>query len=278
MDPYANMQAVWITQVHAGRTRRTLVLKPIQARYERPPAIVLLHYRGGTGAEMANLTEVGTLVRDMGLWIFLPEAINGAWQHSVGQPPAQDPDVGFIDALIGNSITTYRLDSERIYLGGYSLGGHMALRFACERANRIAGAFVVGATFINALSQSCAPSRPVPFTFIHGTSDRAVSYNATRGVLSAPQTAARWAALNGCTLTVPEVQLPDLVNDGTRVRLQNYRVCSRQASVDFFTIEGGGHTWPGASTSPRSLGAVSYELHATLTMLLFFIQFPVVGL
>lgn len=274
VHPYDNVEVLRITRMHAGRLRKILILKPVQPSFSKPPAILMLHHRGGNGAEMANLTQVGLVVRDTGTWVILPDAINGEWQHSPSKLPSRDQDLGFLDALIGNSISNYGLDSTRIHMAGYSLGGYMTIRFACDRADRIAGAFVVGATMINSLAQTCAPTRPVPFTFIHGTSDSVVPFKAVLGVLSAPQTAAKWAALNGCTYIFPELQVPDLIDDGARVRVQFYRDCLQQAAVDFFIVDNGGHTWPHASTSPRSLGLVSYDIHGTLGMQEFFRNFP----
>lgn len=274
VKPYSNMETLRITQRHAGSVRRILILKPIQARFASAPAIVLLHYRGGNGTKMANLTEVGALVRDFGVWVILPDAVNGTWQDNPIETVLNDKDVGFLDALIGNSIVNYGLDRSRIYMAGYSDGGFMTIRFVCEHAERLAGAFAVAAAMVKNLAQSCTLSRPVPFTFINGTSDLNVRYKGSFGVMSAPQTAAKWAALNSCAAAGPEFALPDLVFDGTRVRTLPYRACVEPAAVDFFTVENGGHTWPGVPSYSPYLGLVSYDINATLAMWEFFRQFP----
>jgi polyhydroxybutyrate depolymerase len=244
VKPYDNMQAQRITLRHAGEVRNVLILKPVQARFASAPAIVLLHYRGGNGTKMANLTEVGALVRDHGVWIILPDAINGSWQDNPFETVVNDNDVGFLDALIGHSIASYGLDRRRIYMAGYSDGGFMTIRFACEHAERLAGAFTVGAAMVKRIGDGCTPSKPMPFAFVNGTRDLNVRYKGSFGVLSAPQTAAKWAALNACIASGPEIALPDLVPDGTRVRMLPYRACAEPSAVDFYTVDNGGHTWP----------------------------------
>ena len=46
----------------------------------------------------------------------------------------------------------------------------------------------------------------------------------------------------------------------------------RHAAVDFYAIEGGGHTWPGSSydLAVRGLGATTPDLKATKTLWAFF--------
>lgn len=257
------------TQIHGGVSRPFLVLRPA-TKFGLGPGVLLLHYRGGNGALMADLTEAGMLARDFGVTVILPDAIGGIWQADPTAALRGDVDVGFLDALITRAIPQFGLDASRIYIGGFSQGGFMALRYACERANRLAGGFVVGAAMLNSLDQVCAPRRSVPFAFVNGTRDTRVDYDGSVGVLSAPETAARWAARNQCAAAGPDFQLPNLANDGARVRLRPFRYCEEPGPVDFYTVEDGGHTWPGVGRQRAILGTVAYDIHATLTMWEFF--------
>jgi polyhydroxybutyrate depolymerase len=67
---------------------------------------------------------------------------------------------------------------------------------------------------------------------------------------------------------------PDTVTDGTRVRRSTYSGCRDGRDVVLFTIEGGGHTWPGGPPVGRSVGRVTRDLDATRVMLDFFDRHP----
>ena len=109
-----------------------------------------------------------------------------------------------------------------------------------------------------------------------GTLDRLIPYDGgdlslRRGrVLPATTTASLFAHVNGCSDTPVEAAEPDTVTDGTRVRRSTYPGCHDGRDVVLFTIEGGGHTWPGGPPVGRSVGRVTRDLDATRVMLDFF--------
>jgi len=54
-----------------------------------------------------------------------------------------------------------------------------------------------------------------------------------------------------------------------------YAGCSQGAEVVFYTIEDGGHTWPGGNPLPeRITGKTSQEIDATQLMWEFFLRHP----
>ena len=57
------------------------------------------------------------------------------------------------------------------------------------------------------------------------------------------------------------------------VRRREYRGCADDADVVFYTIEGGGHTWPGGPPFPEwLLGKTTQNIDATREMWAFFSQ------
>ncbi|MCH8095185.1 MAG: hypothetical protein IH953_11405 [Chloroflexi bacterium] len=59
--------------------------------------------------------------------------------------------------------------------------------------------------------------------------------------------------------------LPDLdPQDGTRIRLDTYSESDGEVQVLIYTVEGGGHTWPGGSQYVPEIviGQVSHDLKA----------------
>jgi polyhydroxybutyrate depolymerase len=59
------------------------------------------------------------------------------------------------------------------------------------------------------------------------------------------------------------------------VRRLAYRNCANNADVILYTLEGGGHTWPGGKPLPEWIvGHTSSEISASKVMWDFFLQHP----
>jgi polyhydroxybutyrate depolymerase len=175
-----------------------------------------------------------------------------------------------------------------VYATGISNGAAMSYRLACQMADRIAAIAPIGGANQFSTLESCAPSRPVPLMHVHGAEDPAWRFEGGVGRaawpgqdaeargrhISVPETIAAWAALNGCQ-PLPQVdELPDRVEDGTRVRRERYAGCRQGAEVVLYAIEGGGHTWPDGYQyfSVERVGRTSRELNANEVMWEFFRQ------
>ena len=99
--------------------------------------------------------------------------------------------------------------------------------------------------------EDCSPSRPVPVIAFHGTADRIVPYDggdvSSTGYQFPPvQDWVRgWALRNGCDMD--PLGLPS----NGEVSGIRYSGCRSNADVHFYTIQGGGHSWPGGEPMPE---------------------------
>jgi polyhydroxybutyrate depolymerase len=84
---------------------------------------------------------------------------------------------------------------------------------------------------------------------------------------SAPQAMAGWAQHDGCSATFTEERL------GDEVRRRTWTGCRDTASVVFYIIDGGGHTWPGSLPVPL-LGLTTQQVNASATIWEFFKAHP----
>lgn len=249
-----------------GVNREVIVLAPDPLPTTPMPVAIMLHYDGGTPLLMANLTSAGRLAASMGFLVLLPNAINYHWNDDPGDPTQPSDDVGFLNSLAKTFSSQYSIDSKRVSVMGYSNGGFMALRMACQSADTIASAVVVAGLLRTTLLNACQPSRPLPVMLALGTADPVVDYDGYGTVLGAPGAMVFWAGLSSCNLArVQNTALPVSVNDGTSVNLQKTQRCSSYGEVDLYTVNGGGHTWPGASFQVSGLGVTSQNLDMTMT-------------
>lgn len=250
--------------VGTSAIRRVLYLRPVAAPTGRVPVMVVLHYGGGSPEAMANLIRLGELVRDTGAWAILPEASGRAWNHDPRRDrPRSEDDVELITRVIDNAAGSLPIDPRRVYLSGFSSGGFMAQRYACERPERITAMAYVSATLLDSLAAQCTSAAGLPVIGMHGTADARVSYGDRVGLASAPDTARFNARRNGCLGLPQRSRLPDRVNDGTTVDLDLWDSCASGQPVRFYTINRGGHTWPGNDVQVGLRGVTTRDIDAT---------------
>ena len=80
--------------------------------------------------------------------------------------------------------------------------------------------------------------------------------------LSAADSLATWAKLDGCTGAPTTRAPPDRVEDGTHVSESLYTNCQGGAQVGLYSVAGGGHTWPsGRQYLPvAAIGRVTHQI------------------
>jgi polyhydroxybutyrate depolymerase len=173
--------------------------------------------------------------------------------------------------LIDQLEKQYNIDSKRIYANGLSNGGGMSFYLACQLSDRITAIGSVAGAF---LFVDCQPNRPVPALIFHGTGDRVVPYRGRATPLvnsffpDIATFASQWAEWNGCDPT--PVGLP-VQGDVSGVHYANRH---GKAEVDFYTINGGGHGWPGGKPIPKILAIrTTQDIDATRVMWDFFSKY-----
>ena len=177
----------------------------------------------------------------------------------------------YFNALLDALDASSQVDMKSVYVTGISNGAAMAHRLACEMPRRIAAiAAVAGANQVSAV-QGCKPDRPVPVLQIHGTADCAWRYSGgVPNCVGAPRFEGEyigversmrvWRDINGCANEFVATELPDRMDDGTRVTRFDWRGC--QAPLVGYRITDGGHAWPNGYQylSARRIGRVTREL------------------
>lgn len=158
-----------------------------------------------------------------------------------GGPAARGRDVRYVRALLDSLAREFNVDATRIYADGLSNGARMAMTLTCELPGRIAAVGLVAGAFDVPWS-ACPDTTPVPAVAFHGTDDALVPYRGGESwVAPAPfppieAWMARWAERNRCGGSRRETVAADVVRT-------EWTECA--APVQLYSVEGGGHTWPG---------------------------------
>ncbi len=289
--------------VTADGVRRTFRVALPSSYDQRIPAPLVFdfHGLGSEGFQEALVSGVDFAADRAGYIAVIPDgAVNEVlgtrlWNLSAGSNGALASlavdDVAFTTQLLDTLESQFCVDTGRIFSMGLSNGGFFSTVLACEVADRIAAvATVAGITH----PDDCDPVRPVPVLHFHGTADAVVPYDGrdsvlTSGVdgtldgLSTDQLAdfadelfqpieaevGQWATTNGCSFT------PEIIEVSSLVERRVYTDCTG-ADVEFYVIEGGGHTWPGslAMAFISSLGLTTFDVSATQLAFEWFADHP----
>lgn len=247
---------------------------------DTPPSSLLLVLHGSdsdaagirvlSGHTFDRLSELGVLV-------VYPEAHRGMWNDArLGtQAPARElgiDDVEFLSTLVAGLCRQYGVPAERVFAAGFSNGGQMVFRLVHEMPDLIAGAAVIGSnhpTPENMLPEMSERDlhREMPVLCVNGTRDPIVPFEGgvpslwglkPRGpVMSSLDSARYLAERNGISQDPVTEQLTTgrLATTVTRWREDGH------APVDFYAVEGGGHTIPNPDhRAPLILGRTARNL------------------
>ena len=238
------------------------------------PLLLVYHMQGGLGWLMQEISGFNALAAQEGFIVAYPDGYGRSWADGSGLYEADRAgvdDVGFTDALIDHLAQQYTIDPEKVYAVGFSGGGFMALRLACELSARLAAVAAVSAAMAEPVQESCLPARSVPVMIMHGTADERLPLDGHQGIVSIPEAVLTWVGLYGCDF-VPVVEALDQAADGTDVRREMYVGCREDARVWYYAIDGGGHRWPGS----RSIwqmglpGRATHDISASAEIWAFF--------
>jgi polyhydroxybutyrate depolymerase len=194
-----------------------------------------LHGLGSDLAQQSTLSDMSTKADEAGFIVVYPQAGASVWNISAGE--IGDIDVTFFREMIVYLEKKLSIDPARIYVTGFSNGGGMAHRLACDLSDRIAAIAPVAGAHLP--DQPCNPERPVPVVAIHGAADRMAPYVNEKLGHDIPQWAADWAARNGCE---PEPS----IQEHASISVKTWGNCNANATVTIYLLEGVGHTWPGS--------------------------------
>lgn len=236
------------------------------------PIVIYLHGHGdtiqhmtGEGALNAASAVLRTVADAQRFVVMYPlgtigssgqEGWNDCKTDSAGNPTVDD--VEFIGALIEWARVHLNGDTHRVYLLGFSNGGHMAMRVALEIPTQIAAIGMVSALNGAELTASCVagipPNPTVPIMIMHGDIDPISPFgggeiDSGRGtVYSFADSVDQWKTWNGVADVTPTSgTFPDINagDAGATVSWQKWTaVDAGDASVYALTVNQGGHVMP----------------------------------
>ena len=236
------------------------------------PLLLALHGLTQTGNNMMLFTDFNTYADHYRFIVVYPDGVNNSWNVGINGGSTAN-DVGFLSALIDTLHRNYGIDLNRVYSTGFSNGGFMSYRLACELTGRIAAIAPVAGTMTNEALGACQPSGNIPVMHIHGTNDFVVFYNGGFENRSVDQVLEFWRGFSNCPADAVIVDLPDLVAEGSIVQTHTWSPCDDSVEVMLYKVINGGHTWPG-SVGVTGVGNTNRDIIASEEIWKFVSRFP----
>ena len=240
-----------------GESRPATLVLPAGHDPQSPlPLLLAFHGFSGYASMMDEFFEIPSRVNTKGFALILADGTldddgNRFWNATglcCGRTETTPDDVAYISGLVKEAKTFATID--RTYSMGYSNGGFMSYRLACESLPGLAGiASIAGSSFDD--PARCDGATPVSVLQVHGDEDEVIKIdggsNPDLGPGSHPaasELVARWAQRAGCDM--PAESLPAIgvsrSGSGTETTIRRYRDgCLDGVTVEFWTVAGASH-------------------------------------
>ncbi len=213
------------------------------------PVVTLLHGYTASAFIQDSYFGVSGLADELGVIVLLPNGTQNAggsrfwnatdWCCDFERTGVDD--AGYLMGLLDEVEAAIPTDSSRVVFIGHSNGGFMSYHLACDYSERVTAIVsLAGLEWVDA--DRCQPSNPVTVLQIHGTNDETVAFDEDRLLPSAPETADRWVARNGC-VGEPASGLFNFEStlEGDETTTDTWADCDRGTGVGLWVIPDGSH-------------------------------------
>jgi polyhydroxybutyrate depolymerase len=249
---------------YLGVARSYLLSRPSTTSTTKLPVLIELH--GSSATPQQEEDRSGFLDVTGPAILVYPAGIDQSWNAGYCCHGAQArgvDDVGFIKTVVDHVLATQPdAAANRVYLTGYSNGGKMALRMACEAPTLFAGVASYGA--VNA--KACTSPAAVSLLELAATGDPEL----TIGPGGRPQVE------NGYTeptvvAQVEQYRQADACNAVATTTTQGtlttttWTQCASGRSVQLGLYQGGDHGWPTGDATTPSAEEVMWDFFQSLS-------------
>lgn len=159
-------------------------------------------------------------------------------------------DDGFILAILDSLENNFDIDTDSIFVVGFSMGGFMSNKMAVKHADRIKAIASVSGTLGH--FQPFEPTGKINTMHIHGTADETISYEdasfsysilTIQVGLGAEALVETWRNYNECGSEPIVYNFEDTKDDGLTFEQYTYKNAETGNKTVFIKVNGGIHTW-----------------------------------
>lgn len=246
-----------------GAARKYMLYIP-NGMEQNAPLVCVLHGYTGTAADMIRDADMNGLADEYGFAVVCPQGLPGAYGAdsfcwNADLTFTDTDDLGFLVALMGHLQKTYGLGAEQTFAAGFSNGGYMCYKLACDAPDTFRAIASVSGTMSGQTWEGRDASVAVPVLQIHGTGDDVVPLDGSKSVAGgwggAPaisEVIKYWADADGAHGL-------ETMNVSGKVTAYRYSSKDNDNLVWYYEIEGYPHSWPKEEDAGFNAGDVIWE-------------------
>ena len=223
------------------------------------PLVMVFHGYSGDAQGIMDYSQFNALAEEFGFAVCYPQGTldgSNTTFFNVGydfQTNQTVDDVAFVESLVDSLQDMYSLSEQDVFSTGMSNGGDFSYMLACQASETFKAVAPVAGMIMQEIMDDCNPLNEVSILEIHGTQDNVTYWqgdpnnNDGWGAYpSIPNTISFFTSLFGLT-ELSSTGFPDIdPTDGSIVNSDKFTEIGSCSQVWLYTVDGGGHDWPGA--------------------------------
>lgn len=239
--------------ITSGGLKRTYLihLAPSYGK-QLQPLVIVYHGYSWTSQVMEGTTGMDKEADKAGFVLAYPQGVDSppSWNAGVGAygPTGDADDVQFTRDMLHSIEQAYCVNTQRVYISGFSLGGGMVYRLACTLSDKLAAVATVSGAYYP-IPEGCHPTRHLPIMEIHGAADDLAPYAGNTRMGAVQDYLNGWLSRDQCTGNPTT-----FFQQGDVTGIQ-WTHCADNTVVRHYRISDGKHTWPGSPGTTHVINA-----------------------
>ncbi|RZQ55081.1 hypothetical protein C1E23_00670 [Pseudoalteromonas phenolica] len=187
---------------------------------------ILLHGSPGSPKKISNIFGANLLSSDFGFTTLILKGSDPTWgwNSTVSEGNQINDEVSYISELIDSVIADNNIPSDKVIVMGYSAGGFMAYKLACQIPEKLAGIISIAGQLRGSVNY-CTNSTPVAVHHMHNPQDTEVPVMGGRGITSLNDTLEHFMSVNGCSGQVNEESVAGVTSNDLKATEVSYLDC-----------------------------------------------------
>ena len=206
--------------------RESVVYKPQGQSYQG--IALFLHGKPGNMQKVMRIFDAKAIADKYNLLALAPEGLNSVWAWESINKAGEDEniDLDYINKLIAKVRADNQINSDKLYVLGYSAGGFMAYKMACQMPEKITSIVSLAGQYRGDLD-ACTSSTGVNIHHFHNPEDKEVPYagRANEKILSVEKSIELWRQKNGCSEEFETKQEPGVIDASSKTVSKIYQGC-----------------------------------------------------
>jgi len=194
---------------------------------------IFLHGSPGSAEKVMNIFAAKELATQYNLIALAPEGTTPVWGwQSINTEDGDNIDIEYITELLVKVRGDYNVSSDKLYIFGYSAGGFMAYKLACNLSEQVSAIVSLAGQYRGKFS-ACGSTTPVSIHHFHSRSDEQVPYQGRDfGAIQAVEdTIEHWRNKNGCDQTKTSTSQTGVTSTSTDTYTDSYQNCLKSVKL-----------------------------------------------